>query len=144
MGDDRSYDEQATAFYRELYADQSPEELDYELAYIGAMTGLGRGDLQPLADYLRSSFELEVDLRLKVADAIEGKSLYNIVSKKSRPGPGTEADDKVPNFALREFYEEQKAAGVASKEIEWRVKEKFCIGKTAMYNQLRACKDWST
>ena len=144
MGDDRSYDELAAAFYRELYADQSPEELDCELAYIGAMIGLGRGDLQPLADYLRSSFEMDVGLRLRVADAIEGKSLYHIFSKKSRPGPGTEDDDKFPNFALREFYEEQKAAGVAGKEIVWRVKKKFGIGKAAMYNQLRACKDWST
>ena len=144
MGDDRSYDEQADAFYRELYADRSPEELDWEMAFYGVMDGLGRGDLQPLAEYLRSSFEMEVDLRLKVADAIEGKSLYRIVCRKSRPGPGTGDTIKFPNSALQEFYEEQKAAGVAGKEIEWEVWKRFGLKRSAMYEQLRACKDRST
>ena len=124
--------------------DRSPEELDWEMAYLGAMDGLGRGDLQPLADYLRSSFEMDLGLRLRVADAIEGKLLYRIVSKKSRPGPGIEDDVKFPNFELQKFYLEQKKAGVPGKQIEHAVKSKFGLGRAAMYNQLRACKDWST
>lgn len=138
MGDDRSYDEQAAAFNREIYAERSPEEWAWLGAYLSAMDGLGRGDLQPLADYLRSSFEVDDSLRLKVADAIEGKSLYRIICKKTRPGPGTEADNKFANLALQQFYAEQKAAGVPSKQIEWEVEKRFGLKRSAMYQQLRS------
>lgn len=140
MGDDGSNDEEAAAFYRELYADRSQEELDWELAFLGAMGGIDRGDLQPLADYLRSSFDMDVDLRRKVADAIEGKLLYRISCKKTRPGPGTEADVKFPNFELQRFVAERKAAGVRVKQIEWEVEERFGLKRSAMYDQLRSCK----
>jgi len=144
MGDDRPHEEQGAAFHREMYAERSPEEWAWEGAFLAAINGLERGDLRPLADYLRSSFEMDVDLRLKIADAIEGKSLYRITCRKTRPGPGTEADVKFPNFALQEFYQEQKAAGVPAKKIEWEIEKKFGLKKSAMYAQLRSCKTFSS
>ena len=139
MADDRSYEEQEAAFWREEFAGRSPEELDWEVAHLGTVNGLARGDLQPLADYLRSSFAVDFDVRLKVADAIEGKSLYRIICKKTRPGPGNEGDDnKFPNIALREFYAEQKAAGVPVKQIAFEVEKRFGLKRSAMYDQLRS------
>lgn len=58
-----------------------------ELAmYNAASTGLANGDLMPVAEYLRSDFEINSSIRSLLADAIEGKGDFKPLKLLHRKG----------------------------------------------------------
>lgn len=58
---------------------------------VAARAGLWSGDLQPLAEYLRSGFEIHGMVRREIAKAIDGgpEQLFHLkLAKEGKPGPG--------------------------------------------------------
>lgn len=85
----RSVDNADRPWWLDIADAERREVDDTEGAWVmEALNGLYRGDLQPLAAYLRQGYPLSYMIRRELVHSIEGKSHYTPELVQNRTGPG--------------------------------------------------------
>jgi hypothetical protein len=111
-----------------------------------AYEALGRGEVGPLIAYLRHPLPIGEFMQEEIARRIEGTAqglLYRFDYKKTRPGPGTEMDERLKEFnnlALISFIKDRVAAGMSKKRAVSEAMEEFKMGRTAILDELARAK----
>lgn len=110
-----------------------------------AINGLGRGDLQPLAKFLKSPLPFDDDeedsyLRRKLIECIEGRALWNLKLYKKRYSRfADESEELAADFAdlgvhpCVAFVEALIAAGETTERAVFAATEEFNLSRTAVY-----------
>ena len=110
-----------------------------------ALEGLGRGDLQPLAEFLKSPLPFDGDqekgyLRHKLVECIEGRALWKLEMKKERYSRlADERQEVAADFSdlvvhpYVGFVEKLIAAGETPERAIHEATKKFKISRTAIY-----------
>ena len=112
------------------WSDMSEAHQDLSLS---VEDGLGRGDLAPLVEYLRSPFTFDLGIRESLAQFIEGERLYRLECVKNRPGPGSERDELLAFKKKADiffFYWGRTAGGVHPKQAMADTMAAFHCGRT--------------
>lgn len=111
--------------------------------HIEALRGLENADLKPLAELLRSGFELNEFLAIDIANAIEGKhSKCRISAKKSRRGrPSANASKySSKDLEIAVFVHQRKqASGYESAILE--AEDAFGVKRTSITDAIRRAKN---
>ena len=110
-----------------------------------ALEGLGRGDLQPLAEFLKSPLPFDGDqeqgyLRHKIVECIEGRALWKLEMKKKPYSRFVDEDEEVsadfkdlvvhPYVA---FVEGLIASGETPKRAIHAATKNFGVSRTAIF-----------
>ena len=110
-----------------------------------AIKGLGRGDLQPLAEFLNSPLPFDGDegdsyLRHKLIECIEGRALWNLEMKKKRYSRfADESEELAADFRdlgihpCVAFVEALIAAGETPERAVFAATKEFSLSRTAVY-----------
>jgi hypothetical protein len=115
---------------------------------MAAVQGLYRGDLAPLATYLRSGLELSYMVRRDLVHAIDGEGdpLFRLEMRKTRKGPG-DALSPIRQWtramAIHGFIEEQ--IPLHNHDVEAAVHaamEHFDVSRTTVTGARKRIKAW--
>jgi hypothetical protein len=117
-------------------------------AIMTAVAGLQRGDLRPLAVFLRAGFPLNYMIRRELVDAIGGTGgggFYTLTLVKNRRGVGN-AHTPWIKFARQmeivEYFEKERAVARNRKTAMDATKDRFAVGKTTIEEAIAAIEKW--
>jgi hypothetical protein len=139
--------ESSRPWWRDIQDAERREVDDEEGGWImHAVNGLLRGDLLPLAEYLRAGYPLSYMVRRDLVSAIEGDGFYRLELIKNRRGPGnalSELHASLRILKIGTYIEEQLP--LLNDDVEAAVHaamQEFDIKRTTAMNARKAHKIW--